>query len=96
MPELERMFMFKRCWRWFGKLVSDEGFSIARANRSINYTDDHGTFQFAYEDGFLIPKPHQVAGEEISLTQQNIDQMVDRVMRGINSEGGSVQVWREQ
>ena len=88
--------MFKRRWRWFGRLVSDEGFSIAHAQRTINYSDERGTFQFAYEDGFLIPKPHQIAGEVISLTQQNINQMVDRVIRGINSDGGTVQVWREQ
>lgn len=84
--------MFKRQWLWFGKLISDEGFELWYTQRTINYRDDRGTFEFALEDGILVPKPYQYAGERISLNQSEIDQMVDRVVRGIKSQGRAVQV----
>ena len=55
--------MFRRCWIWFGKLISDEGFSLAYGNRSITYSDERGSYQFGFEDGFLSPRPLQVEGE---------------------------------
>ena len=85
--------MFKRKWKWFGKLVSDEGFTLAYAHKSINYSDDRGTFEFPLEDGLLVPTPFQVAGEAVSLNQSEINQMVERIVRGIKSEGNAVQVF---
>jgi hypothetical protein len=85
--------MFKRQWLWFGKLISDEGFELWYAQRSINYRDHRGTFQFALEDGILVPIPYQYAGEPITLNQSEIDQMVDRVVRGIMSQGRAVRVF---
>ncbi len=87
--------MFKRQWFGFGKLVSDEGCEVSYAHRSVYYSDNRGRFEFGYEDGLLFPKPFQVAGEPISLNQSEIDQMVDRVVRGIKIDGHPVQVYRK-
>jgi hypothetical protein len=38
--------MFRRKWIWFGKLVSDEGFTLEYGYKTIRYTDERGTFMF--------------------------------------------------
>jgi hypothetical protein len=85
--------MFRRQWIWFGKLVSDEGFALGYGNKSITYSDARGSFEFGLEDGFLFPKPKQVAGKPVYLDQSELDAMIDRVVRGIRSEGHAVQVY---
>jgi hypothetical protein len=77
---------------WFGKLVSDEGFSLAYVNKSITYTDQCGSFQFGFEDGLLFPNAVQIAGTPVSLQPNELQEMLDRIARGIESEGHSVQV----
>lgn len=84
--------MFRRRWIWFGKLMSDEGFSLAYGHRTITYTDERGSYQFGLEDGFLFPRPFQVGGKPRSLNQSELDEIVGRVIRGIESEGHAVQV----
>jgi hypothetical protein len=84
--------MFKRRWIWFGKLISDEGFHLSYCHKSINYSDNRGTFQFGLEDGLLFPTPFQISGERIQLTQLEINQIIERIIRGIRSEGHDVQV----
>ena len=87
--------MFKRKWRWFGKLVSDEGFEISFAHNSVYYQDGRGKFEFGYEDGLLSGTPYQLAGEPALLSQADIDEIVDRVVRGIQASGDEVvQVFR--
>ncbi len=86
--------MFKRRWKWFGKLVSDEGYTLAYGNRTITYSDERGSFQFGLEDGLLFLPPHQVAGEPVTLTQSEVEELVARVIRGIESEGHAVQLHR--
>jgi hypothetical protein len=79
--------MFRKRWPWLGKLVSDEGYEISFAHKTVYYRDSRGKFSFGYEDGLLSATPHQDAGEAISLRQHEIDQMVERVVAGIKSEG---------
>ena len=88
--------MFRRRWIWFGKLLSDEGFSLAYGNRSITYSDERGSYQFGYEDGFLFPRPFQVAGEPRTLTQSEVEEIIERVIQGIHSEGHAAQVYPVQ
>jgi hypothetical protein len=85
--------MFKRRWIWFGKLVSDEGFTLSYGNRSIRYCDNRGTFEFGFEDGFLFPTPFQVTGDPVRLNKTELNEIVDRVIRGIRSEGHDVHVY---
>jgi hypothetical protein len=85
--------MFKRRWIWFGKLVSDEGFTLAYGNKSITYSDNRGSFEFGFEDGFLFPTPHQLAGQQAPLSETDIDAMIERIISGIRSEGHTVQVY---
>jgi hypothetical protein len=85
--------MFKRRWIWFGELVSDEGFTLRHANRTVRYTDERGSFEFGFEDGFLFPSAFQVAGEPTTLNQSELDEIIDRVIRGIRSEGRTVRVY---
>ena len=87
MPKLGEFFVFRRRWKWFGKLVSDEGFTLRYGNKSITYSDRRGSFEFGLEDGFLFPMPTQVDGEPITLNQSEVDAIVERVIRGIRSEG---------
>lgn len=88
--------MFKRRWLWFGKLISDDGCEISYAHKSVYFRDSRGKFEFPYEDGFLFPSPFQVAGEPVSLNQSEIDQMVERVVDGIKSDGLPVSVFSNQ
>jgi hypothetical protein len=84
--------MFKRRWKWFGDLVSDEGFSLKYGNKSVTYTDEHGSFSFGLEDGILFPNPTQVIGTPVPLGQPQLDAMIDRIIRGLRSEGHEVKV----
>ena len=86
---------FKRRWRWFGKLVSEDGASIWYGNRTVHYRDDRGTFSFGFEDGFLFPEPFQPKEERILLTQSEVEEMVERVVAGIRSDGHAVLIFKE-
>ena len=88
--------MFKRRWIWFGKLISDEGFTLAYGNRSITYTDTRGSFQFGFEDELLFTPPFQTAGTPLTLSQSEVEAMVERVIGGIRSEGNAVQLYCER
>jgi hypothetical protein len=85
--------MFKRRWKWFGKLVSDEGFTLAYGNRSITYSDPRGSFQFGLEDGFLFPTPAQIAGEPRTVEASELHKIIERVISGIRSEGHAVELY---
>ncbi len=85
--------MFRRRWKWFGRPISDQGFSISYGHRSVNYKDNRGVFQFGFEDGWLFPAPHQVGGDPVSLDETEIANMVDRVRAGIEFDGHTVRVW---
>jgi hypothetical protein len=85
--------MFRRRWLWFGKLVSDEGFSLAYGNKSVTYSDDRGSFQFGFEDGLLFPTPTQLTGKPVSLDEPSLSLIIERVVRGIRSEGHAVDVY---
>jgi hypothetical protein len=85
--------VFRRQWIWFGKLISDEGFSLHYGNKSVNYEDERGVFQFGWEDGILFPVPRQIAGEPLVLNGEEIEQMIGRIVQGIESESHSVKVF---
>jgi hypothetical protein len=87
--------MFKRQWIWFGKLISDEGFSLQYGNKTVRYSDDRGSFEFGFEDGFLFSTPHQVAGEPVSLSQSELGAVLERIITGIKSDGHVVQVYEK-
>ena len=73
--------------------MSDEGFALAYGNRSVTYSDDRGAFQFGFEDGFLFPSPKQLNGEPLILDERSLDMILERVARGIRSEGHSVEIY---
>ena len=78
---------FKRRWIWFGPLISDEGFSLSFSHMTVLYTDPRGTFAFGFEDGRLSPTPFQVSGEPWRTNQEELDVMIERVLRGLRSQG---------
>jgi len=88
-----RVAMFRKRWPWLGKIVSDEGFEISIAHKTVYYSDGRGKFALGYEDGLLFKNPYQVSGDTITLSQTEIDQMVERVFRGIQWEGLPVQIF---
>ena len=83
--------MFRRRWIWFGKLISDEGFTLAYGHKSITYSDERGSFIFGLEDGYLFPTPFQKLNEKAEVSQSELRQIVERVIRGIRSEGHEVE-----
>lgn len=85
--------MFRRRWKWFGELISDEGFSLKYANRSVRYKDERGVFEFGWEDGFLFPHSNQIAGEAVSLSESELNEILQRVMRGFEAEGHAVRLY---
>jgi hypothetical protein len=85
--------MFRRSWIWFGKLVSDEGFCLSYGNKTIIYEDERGKFQFGWEDGFLFPAPHQLSGDPVTLNEDKTEQIMQRIVRGIESEGHLVKIF---
>lgn len=85
--------MFKRRWIWFGELVSDEGFALKYGNKTVTYRDERGSFEFGLEDGLLFPKPRQVAGRPIVLDQSQLKVVIDRITRGLRSEGHDIEVY---
>jgi hypothetical protein len=88
--------MFKRKWKWFGPVVSDEGFTLSFSHRTILYTDQRGTFAFGFEDGLLSPTPFQVNGQPWNMNAPELEQMIDRVLRGIRSQGDEAEVERKE
>jgi len=87
--------MFRRQWKWFGKLISNEGFSLAHGNKATTYIDHRGSFEFAYEDGFVFLPPHQVRGKPVSLAEAEINSMVEHVLSGIRFEGHIAEVFQK-
>ncbi|SFS18524.1 hypothetical protein SAMN05421771_3489 [Granulicella pectinivorans] len=82
--------MFKRRWKYFGKLESDDGAELTIRHRSVTYTDKRGSFQFAYEDGYIFPNVFQAAGNPIKLTEDEEKSMLERVIDGLRTDGVQV------
>ena len=85
--------MWRRRWKLFGRLASDEGFTLAYGNKSVTYTDNRGSFELGFEDGYLLP-PHQIKGEPIELSASDAEIVTGRVLDGLRSDGKSVQIFR--
>jgi hypothetical protein len=85
--------MFKKRWPWLGRIVSEEGFEISFAHKTVYYSDGRGKFALGHEDGLLFRNPYPVSGNTIALSQTEVDQMVERVLGGIQWEGLPVQVF---
>jgi hypothetical protein len=76
--------------------MSDKGFSLAYGNRTVTYKDERGSFEFGLEDGFLFPQPNQTSGTRRSLNQTELNEMIERIIGGIKSEGREIQVYSKQ
>lgn len=83
--------------RWFGlgKLRSDDGSTIYYGHRTVYYSDKRGTFSFGFEEGFLFPRPHQIAGEAIQLSFEELNQILERLLDAIRSDGHFVDIFKE-
>ena len=86
--------MFKRRWKWFGPLTSDEGFALSYAYQTVLYTDNRGTFAFGFEDGYLMPTPFQVKGDPLPIEPAILEQMIDRILRALRFDGHTVEVFK--
>jgi hypothetical protein len=79
--------MYRRSWRYFWKLRADDGSWITYGNKSVNYHDDRGKFQLAFEDGWLFPDIWQKPGIPVQLTDSDKTQILDRVLAALLSDG---------
>jgi len=85
--------MFKRRFKWFGRLVSDEGFSLGFGSKSVTYHDERGEFEFGFEDGLLFLPPHRSTGPVLQLSPAELDEMVRRVTEALRWDGHAVRVF---
>ena len=85
--------MFRRQWIWFGKTISNEGFSIGYGHRSIIYSDDRHKLCFGFEDGYLFPAASDVSGKPAVLTPLEKEKIIDRVVSAIKWNGNAVKVF---
>jgi hypothetical protein len=85
--------MFKRRWRFFGKLRSDDGCWITYGNKSVNYHDERGKFQLGFEDGWLFREIWQKSGNSVNLTDFEKTQILDRVLDGLRSDGHDAKLY---
>jgi len=86
--------VYKRRFKWFGRLKAEDGSSISYGNRTVYYRDIRGAFALGWEDGFLFPPLHQIEGESIQLTESELNVIIERLLEAIRSEGHDVQVFR--
>ncbi|MGA7523034.1 MAG: hypothetical protein WBW84_11160 [Acidobacteriaceae bacterium] len=80
----------------FGRLASDEGFTLAYGNKSVTYSDNRGSFELGFEDGYLLPPPHQIKGEPIELSASDAEIITSRVLDGLRSDRKSAQIFRHR
>jgi len=85
--------MFRRGWFGLGRLRSDEGFSIAYGHKALRYFDEHGEVQAGFEDGYLFPDIFRVGTPLMRITGPDRDKILDRMVRALEWDGQSVQVW---
>jgi len=85
--------MFKKRFLGLGKLRSDEGWTVSYGHKSVRYKNDRGTFEFAFEDEILVPKPHHVKGPSSPLDPTEIWQIVDRIKRALQADGQVVRIY---
>jgi hypothetical protein len=86
--------MWRRRWKLFGRLASDEGFTLAYGNKSVTYSDNRGSFVLGLEDGYLLPPPHQIKGQPIDLSASDSENIMERVLDGLRSDRKSVKIFR--
>lgn len=86
--------MWRRRWKFFGRLTSDEGFTLAYGNKSVTYSDSCGSFVLGWEDGYLFSPPHQVKGQPVVLSASDAETIMGRVLEGLRSDGKSVEIHR--
>ncbi len=88
--------MFKRRWKYFGALKSDDGAELKLGHKSVRYSDERGSFEFGCEDGYLFPSVRQIAGSPIHLNERELSIMLERVMSGLKSDGMSVDLYPDK
>jgi hypothetical protein len=88
--------MWKRRWKLFGRLASDEGFTLAYGNKSVTYSDSRGSFVLGLEDDYLFPPPSQKTGQRRDLSAAEAEIIVERVLDALRSDGKSVGVFRHE
>jgi hypothetical protein len=76
--------MFKRRWLCFGRIRSDEGFSVYYGHRTVYYSDERGEFQIGYEDGLLFPD---------LLPESHKALILNRVLQALEWDGHNPRVW---
>lgn len=85
--------MFKRRWKYFGKLKSDKGAELRYGHKSVTYCDDRGSFEFGFEDGYLFSKAFQVSGTPIKLDEKELSTILELVVSGLRSDGQAVELY---
>lgn len=88
--------MFKRRFPGFGRIRSDEGFTVHYGHKTLYYSDERGTFQIAYEDGLLFPDSLCLALPIREIPQQDKALIIDRMLRSLEWDGHHARVWTEQ
>ncbi len=79
--------MFKRRWLVFGRISSDEGFTISYGHKTLYYTDERGTFQIGYEDDRLFPASLCLTVPTGQVAKADRELILDRILRALEWDG---------
>lgn len=85
--------MFKREWPGFGRIRSDEGFSVYYGHKTLYYSDERGTFQVGYQDDLLFPDSLRLSEPTREIPVHDKALIIDRMLRALEWDGRRVTVW---
>jgi hypothetical protein len=85
--------MFKRNWLGFGRIRSDEGFSVYSGHKTLYYSDQRGTLQIGYVDGLLFPESLSWVKSNRILSESYRALILDRMLRSLEGDGHSARLW---
>lgn len=86
--------MFKRNWLGFGRIRSDEGFSIWFGHRTVFYADERGTFEIGYEDGLIFPGSLSLTHPIRPVSEPDRALIVKRILSALEWDGHKPEVHR--
>lgn len=85
--------MFKRSLLGFGRIRSNEGFTVRYGHKSVYYTDERGEFQIGFEDELLFPASLCLLKPFREIAEDDRALILDRVLQALKWDGHDARVW---
>ncbi|WP_109488818.1 hypothetical protein [Occallatibacter savannae] len=87
--------MFRRRWLCFGRIISDEGFTVHYGHKIVCYSDERGEFQIGYEDGLLFADSICQVDPVKGIQEVDTILVLTRVLRALKWDGQEARVFGE-